>query len=104
MFMQTASRIERCRAGGAGGLTLKVFRDAQLITAGAAQHCLFIEALCRPYFWAPASRRLVTVKAGIVLAAAIKFNGDSVNLGMIMTASCFFVHIKPFNRNLVAHE
>jgi len=74
-----------------------VLRDAQLISAGAAEHRRLVPFRLQPDLDWMSSQSLVTLFASVMDAAALHLDGDDVEFGSIVSAARHGVEINAEN-------
>lgn len=82
---------------------MKVFIHGKFMAASAAKHCFLTEFPFRPDFVRAAADGTVAFKARKVIAAAIKFYGNPVDLRMVMCATRFAVDVQSYDGFSMSH-
>jgi hypothetical protein len=94
MVMVAAGGVEGGVAKGAAGVGFEVGGDSELDAAGAAEDGRFVPFGLRPGFDRVASQGIVTVFASVEEAAALHFDGDDVESGMVMKAASLWIEME----------
>jgi hypothetical protein len=74
-----------------------VLRDAQLISAGAAENRRLVPLLPRPGLNRVVCQRVMALLAGVIDAAAFHPDGNDVEFGSVMSAACRGIEFDPAN-------
>ncbi|GGF19860.1 hypothetical protein GCM10010954_18300 [Halobacillus andaensis] len=69
----------------------------ELVLAAAAQDGVFTLFFLRPFCSGMVDHFFVAVVAGIVIIAAVKFNGDNIHFAMVMGTAGLRIELNAFN-------
>jgi len=89
--MLAATGIESRGALGAGVVALHVFVHREFVCTDTADHCFFIKLGFRPHLCCMSGCLFMAGEARVIFIAALEFNGDDVEAGMVMRASCLMI-------------
>lgn len=73
------------------------------MSASPAQHRFFMETVLWPNLLLSAADSFMAFEAWKIFLAAKEFDGDAVDGGMVMGATCFSVHLNAFYSMMVGH-
>jgi hypothetical protein len=94
MVMVAAGGVKGGKAMGAARVGFEVGGDGELDAAGAAKDSWFVPFGLGPGFDRVAGQGVVAVFASVEVAAALHFDGDDVESGMVMKAASLWIEME----------